>query len=485
MLHFRSKPLPEIAETFLKEITVSGRSQNTVALYRAAFHHFYRFLAQQRIIITGFDCKMLIEYDEDLLRHNLKLVTRAAHIAHVHVFLRWLEVRGDIPQDFTKKLFPKYRADVVKGQQAELPELALRFITVLGASNKKNTINGYQSSLRSFYRLHQARTPKPYDITRTDIENFMLRLSDQGMGPNQRFGRLVQFRRYLDWLYDHKKIKILPDKLLSAKDFPKREKKLPRPFPVNVDLEIQKRLDANGSIDYLGVLLMRRCGLRVGELRDLTLDCVTQDFNDNWFLKVPLGKLNTERIIPLDIKGVEIIQRIKNYHPGTTEPGSSVRYLISNPTGNRRSRRHFAIVLQEVTRDLAIPGSVTLHRLRHSFATSLLSAGLSITTLKTLLGHKDLAMTLNYAEVTLETVRNEYFAALTKVHTRYEVASYPLKMPNFLDGMNQSFYDAQKFAKKIAKDQSKIDQTQFNRLCYRLMTLRNEFYQMLKSEEKN
>lgn len=480
MLHFRSKPLPEVTEKFLQQLLASGRGKNTIAMYRAALHHFYRFLSQQRVTIHEFDERLLKEFDEDLQRHHLKLVTRRSTIGLVHIYLRWLESRDEIQEGLSKRLFPKYRADVVKGQQAELPPMATRFLEVMSATSRKNTVNGYRSDLRSFYKFHQIKTDKPYAITRTDVENFAIHLKDRGMGPNERFAKMAHLRRYIEWLHEHKKIRTPPDFLLRETDFPRKEQLLPKPFPVDVDMEIQRRLDENGSIDYLGILLMRRCGLRVGELRDLTLDCITTDFNDNWFLKVPLGKLYTERVIPLDPKTVEVVKRIQSFHPGHCEPGSSQRYLISNPSGRRRSTSHFGAVLREVTVDMAIPGSANLHRLRHSFATSLLSAGLSITTLKKLLGHRDIRMTLNYAAVTQETIRNEYFGALSKIQSKYEVAAYPLKLPDLRQGMNRAFYDAQKYAKKMARDKNNVDPEKLKRLCARMMTLRQELSDLLK-----
>lgn len=487
MLHFRSKPLPEISEKFLLELSASGRGKNTISLYRAALHHFYRFLLQQRLTLSELNDSVFNDYNEDLIRHHLKLVTRKANIGQVHIYLRWLETNGELLVGTCKRLFPNYRADVVKGQQAELPELAVRFLQILATANSKNTVNGYQSGLRAFYKLHQMRTHKPYDIKRKDVEDHLIHLKNTNMEQNSRASRLQHLRRYFDWLFEHKKLKTHPDKLIQKSDFPKHVDHLPRPYPVDVDLEIQKRLEANGGIDSLGVLLMRRCGLRVGELRSLTLDCITTDFNSNWFLKVPIGKLYNERIIPLDTKTVEIIQRIQSFHSGRSEPNSDQKYLISNPSGKRRSDAHFAAVLQETCRGLAIPGQIHLHRLRHSYATSLLSAGLSITTLKKLLGHRDIRMTLNYAAVTQETIRHELFEAIGKIHSKYEVAAYPLKTPDLRAGMNRGFYDAQKYAKKIAHERTDIDQDKLRRLFGRMMALRQELSDLLKEpiEKKN
>ena len=83
MLHFRSKPLPEISEKFLLELSASGRGKNTISLYRAALHHFYRFLLQQRLTLSELNDSVFNDYNEDLIRHNLKLVTRKANIDNV------------------------------------------------------------------------------------------------------------------------------------------------------------------------------------------------------------------------------------------------------------------------------------------------------------------------------------------------------------------------------------------------------------------
>jgi hypothetical protein len=63
--------------------------------------------------------------------------------------------------------------------------------------------------------------------------------------------------------------------------------------------QLQKRLKQSDSSVALGLYLMRRTGLRVGELRRLARDCVRADHSGNHFLKVPLGKLDNERLVPL------------------------------------------------------------------------------------------------------------------------------------------------------------------------------------------
>lgn len=57
------------------------------------------------------------------------------------------------------------------------------------------------------------------------------------------------------------------------------------------------------------LLLARATGVRIGELRDLELDCVHQIDDHGAWLKVPLGKLGTERMVPLDEETVTVIVR--------------------------------------------------------------------------------------------------------------------------------------------------------------------------------
>jgi site-specific recombinase XerD len=482
MLRFRQKPLPHEAEKYIAEFGV-GKTDNTANLYRAALHHFYRFLSQTKLDLAQLRLHHINEFDEDLARHNLKFITRKATLQQVHKYLRWLEAKQVLPADYPKSLFPNYKPEFVKGNQATLPELAIRFIEVMAATRKQNTVKGHQAGLRTFYK-RQWKSGKPaYKIEREDIDQFLVDLKDNGVAPNQRVSRLANLRKYLDWLYDHRILKLHPDDLIKRSDFPRRDKMLPKPFPVEVDLEIQKRLQVSSDIDYLGILLMRRCGLRVGEMRNLTTDCVGEDLSGDWFLKIPLGKLNNERVIPLDPVTVDLIQKIKSQHSNRPEPGTKIHYLISNPSGNRRSRAHFATILQEITKDLAIPGKVNLHRLRHSFATTLLTAGMSLSAIKELLGHNDIRMTLNYAAVTQEKLRIEYFTALSKIQEKYEVTSYQVRKPDLKEGMNQSFYEAQRYIKKIVAESGNPNPEQLKRLFSRLMKLRQEFSDLLKPSQ--
>ena len=64
---------------------------------------------------------------------------------------------------------------------------------------------------------------------------------------------------------------------------------------------------------------------------------------------------------------------------------------------------------------------MTTHRLRHTYATTLLSGGMSLVGLMRLLGHRSYKTTLRYAAVTQETIGKQYFEALLELDKRYQL----------------------------------------------------------------
>ncbi len=72
---------------------------------------------------------------------------------------------------------------------------------------------------------------------------------------------------------------------------------------------------------------------------------------------------------------------------------------------NHMSTRQLSRVCRTVARDAKIDKRVTMHTLRHSFATHLLEAKVDIRVIQVLLGHKKLETTALYAQVATEILR--------------------------------------------------------------------------------
>ena len=217
-----------------------------------------------------------------------------------------------------------------------------------------------------------------------------------------------------------------PDAPARRLVFPADLPRLPRPLPRYLPADADRRLtEALARSEYRlaadALLLARACGLRIGELLDLELDCVHEiDGHGSW-LKVPLGKLDTERMVPLDDETVTLIDRVAATRtPGRPLPhprtGRPAEFLFTHH-GRRLSQSALRAELSRAAATAGI-GHVTPHALRHTYATALINAGVSLQALMALLGHVSAEMSLRYARLFDTTVRAEYERALDLAKTR-------------------------------------------------------------------
>jgi integrase len=205
-------------------------------------------------------------------------------------------------------------------------------------------------------------------------------------------------------------------RLVFAADVPRLPRPLPRYLPVDADRRLS---DALARSDYRlaadALLLQRACGLRIGELLDLELDCVHQLPGNGAWLKVPLGKLDTERMVPLDDETVALVDRVvATRSDGRPLPhprhGRPAQFLFTHH-GRRLGQATVRAELDRAAAEVGL-GHLTSHQLRHTFATAMVNAGVSLQALMALLGHVSAEMSLRYGRLFDTTVRAEYQRAL-------------------------------------------------------------------------
>lgn len=330
-------------------------------------------------------------------------------------YLGWLHERHLLRFD-PKTLWPR---------GVELPPLAARFTKGLQPTHKPATIAGYQTVLRHFHVWLDSQSLTLDTFDRAHASAWVQWLAARELSACHRVHSIGSVRMYFRWLEEQPEYHGRPsDDLFRGSDFPKLPQYLPRPVPDDLDRVIQKRLRKARDPTALGLLLMRRTGLRIGELRALPFHCIHLDDKGRQFLKVPLGKLNSERLVPIDRKTFRVLDRVRIAGSlGKRGPRRSL--LFQRPDGKPIPYPDFCLALKKACRGLVFAEPMTSHRLRHTYATSMLSAGVSIPVLMKLLGHRSYRMTLRYAAVTLETVTAEYVDAVDKIEERYN-----LRRPN-------------------------------------------------------
>lgn len=145
------------------------------------------------------------------------------------------------------------------------------------------------------------------------------------------------------------------------------------------------------------------CGLRCMEVRNLRL--CDLDF-DRKQLKVVQGKGKKDRYLPLSehlIRGLKKYieaEKPENYLFGMPREGrAGASTSLSTGFDSRYSQRGVQWAVKQASKTAKILKEVSVHTLRHSFATHLLEDGMDILSIKNLLGHESIDTTLIYLQI--------------------------------------------------------------------------------------
>ena len=200
--------------------------------------------------------------------------------------------------------------------------------------------------------------------------------------------------------------------LIRRQDLPRPPQRLPRPLKPEQDKLLQqeflRRNDLGGNV----FLLIRHTGMRIGECADLSFDCLHSTGPNQWAVHVPLGKLKTERMVPVDSFVCELVQRLRFFRSLDSLPADG--RLLGRPRTKEALVRQLRDYLHQVCHAVGLPTRIVPHQFRHSYATEMLRAGVSLLAVMKLLGHTSPEMTMRYLDVVLTDLQREFELARSK-----------------------------------------------------------------------
>jgi integrase/recombinase XerD len=250
----------------------------------------------------------------------------------------------------------------------------------------ESTLTTYSEALKSFLVFYRE---KPLaEITNEDViiynNDYVLKNNLSASYQNQIVNAIKLFFTTI------RETKIEVDKIHR----PKRAKVLPNVLSKE---EIKLILNAHGNIKHKMMLsLIYSCGLRRGEL--LALKPVHIDSKRNIvLLKNSKGK--KDRIAPLSPKILEMLREYYISFRPTTFLFEGV-----NP-GEPYSEKSLQSVLKQALKKVGITKPVSLHWLRHSYATHLLESGTDLRYIQELLGHSSSKTTEIYTHVSTKSIQ--------------------------------------------------------------------------------
>ena len=257
------------------------------------------------------------------------------------------------------------------------------------------------------------------------ILGWFVDLRSQNLAPAVYIARLLLMRCMLEELAWSAQVPDLAH-LIRREDIPRAPQRLPRALTPQQDQLIQQELLRRNDLPSNVLLLMRHTGMRIGECVDLAYDCLHNAGPDRWAIHVPLGKLKTERMVPIDSFVCQIVHRLRFFR--SFDPLPFDGRLLARPRNKQTLVKQLRSYLPDVVAAVGIPTRIVPHQLRHTYASEMVRAGVGLPALMKLLGHVNPEMTMRYVDVVGTDLQREFHLARSQPR---HLAPQP-KAPNSL-----------------------------------------------------
>ncbi len=302
----------------------------------------------------------------------------------------------------------------------------------LNRNASPHTVRAYDTDLTQFLE-HAAGIlgvkPSQVPVRALDADALRSFLDDLHARGNTRASaarRLAALRTFSKYLVRESLLSEDPTQLVGS---PRKEQTL----PAHLELEQMDRVlavpDAStpaGRRDRAILELFYASGLRLSELVGLDLD----DVNLSGRIVRVRGKGGKERLVPFNKATGEALRvmlddarqlpaapvsRRASRH--TTVHTRARHPLFLNLRGGRLTTRSVDRIVRHAARQAGVPGTISPHALRHTFATHLLQAGADLRAIQELLGHATLSTTQRYTHLDIGRLMEVYRASHPRAKT--------------------------------------------------------------------
>ena len=284
-----------------------------------------------------------------------------------------------------------------------------------------NTVIAYQRDLADFVGFlggYYGEGSWSWEgVDRLAMRGFLAHLNRRGVGKRTISRTLSGVRSFYRWMHRNEMVESNPARAVGA---PKLDKHLPGYLDrAQIDLLFQmaeaRAMEGDfTAVRNLAILeLFYSTGMRLSELQGLgvgDLDLVSQQ------VKVR-GKGRKERIVPI---GDHAVRALRNYEAKRDDLLRNRRtgversaYFLSR-TGKRIGVRMVQKVVSGFLDQIDEDAGLSVHSLRHTFATHLLDAGADLRAVQELLGHASISTTQIYTHTSVERLKQVY----QKAHPR-------------------------------------------------------------------
>jgi tyrosine recombinase XerC len=295
----------------------------------------------------------------------------------------------------------------------------------LNRNASPHTVRAYDTDLTQFLEFLSARDrtkPSRIPVTALDadgVRGFLESLHERGISRASAARRLAAVRTFARYLVREGRLPDDPTQLVGS---PRREQTLPN----HLDLDQVDRVIGTpdlsrpaGRRDRAILELFYASGLRLSELVGLDIE----DVNLSGRVVRVRGKGGKERLVPFNHSTADALKAMlqdMRSAPATpapsrrTKPTPHARQrhpMFLNQRGGRLTTRSVDRLVRRAARIASVPGGLSPHALRHTFATHLLQAGADLRAIQELLGHVRLSTTQRYTHLDVGRLLEVYRAS--------------------------------------------------------------------------
>ena len=424
-------------------------------------------------LIIKYKIKSIYELSVDdwkeFISKTRKLSKKETNITSIKLFHNSLWELNILNQRYSRNF---YELDNEKNRFSNVSEkyqiLFNSFIETAKKTKEKETIYGYYQSLEKFYQFIINKYNKNFKLAKlkiSDLHDYVKKINKTKKESGELYSRswmenmIFSLKTFIKFLINNKKefknkgISI-PDHNILIDDLFKITRKnnfLPRPIEEKeLNLLIEALNKMNNRIYILSFTLMLFTGLSKSDLINLKRDCLKEEGNDRYFLNYYRNKTKSHEKIFVTKEVAIIIDKIKKLNTQnkkTKHPDGTYCYYLINSAGQKKYSKWFDYwfnkhkkIAQEENKDNYKLENITIHMLRHSYASKLRDLGYDIVTIKELLSQKNINTTKVYTKESDE----KKMEVMKKFHK--DIFSNNLRKTNSTKNVSKKLIDKNDFA---------------------------------------
>lgn len=292
-------------------------------------------------------------------------------------------------------------------RQLEVEKSSFLQYLQLEKNYSQHTVKFYEKDILDFCLFMSEQAIHSFkDVQYSDIRLYLTSLFEKKLARKSIARKISSLRSFYKYLVRERVVEHNP---FAQASIPKQEKKLPNFFyekELEVLFSVSDLRDPLGQRDQALLELLYGTGMRVSECCSLELKHI--DFDTGTILVH--GKGRKERYVPFGHYAQIALERYLNDGRVQLMGKENHEIVFVNFRGAPLTTRGVTFILNKMLEKSSLKGDIHPHKLRHSFATHLLSNGADLRSVQELLGHESLSATQVYTHITNDYLQKTYSA---------------------------------------------------------------------------